>query len=86
MGNGIAHVFAMRNYNVNLIDISQEALEKAIVTISHNLDRMVKKELITETKKSSTIAQIQTITDLKEGVKNADLVIEANLKSLKSIL
>ena len=77
MGNGIAHVFAMRDYKVNLIDISQEALEKAVRTISHNLDRMVKKELITETKKSSTIAQIQTITDLKEGVKNADLVIEA---------
>ena len=77
MGNGIAHVFAMRDYKVNLIDISQEALEKAVRTISHNLDRMVKKELITETKKSSTIAQIRTITDLKEGVKNADLVIEA---------
>ena len=75
MGNGIAHVFAMRDYKVNLIDISQEALEKAVRTISHNLDRMVKKELITEEIKSSTIAQIQTITDLKEGVKNADLVL-----------
>ena len=47
MGNGIAHVFAQNGYQVNLIDVSQEALEKAVKTISRNLDRMVAKEKIT---------------------------------------
>ena len=47
MGNGIAHVFAQNGYNVNLIDVSEEALQKAMTTISKNLDRMVNKEKIT---------------------------------------
>ena len=48
MGNGIAHTFAQKNFNVNLVDISDESLKRAIDTISKNLDRMVKKEKITE--------------------------------------
>ena len=77
MGNGIAHVFAMKGHEVNLIDISEKALEKAILTIAKNLDRMVKKEKITEKVKRATIEGIATFTDIKEGVKGADLVVEA---------
>ncbi|WP_281540360.1 3-hydroxybutyryl-CoA dehydrogenase [Maribacter aestuarii] len=77
MGNGIAHVFAQNGYAVNLVDISKEALEKGIATITRNLDRMITKEHITESQKSSTLNHIKTTTDLKSGVKNADLVIEA---------
>ncbi len=77
MGNGIAHVFAMKGHEVNLIDISEKALEKAILTIAKNLDRMVKKEKITEKVKRATIEGIATFTDMKEGVKGADLVVEA---------
>ena len=77
MGNGIAHVFAMKGYKVNLIDISEEALEKALATIGKNLDRMLKKERISEADKVATLANISTFTDMKEGVEIADLVIEA---------
>ena len=77
MGNGIAHVFAMKGYKVNLIDISAEALEKAMATIGKNLDRMLKKERISEDDKVATLTNISTFTDMLEGVKNADLVIEA---------
>lgn len=77
MGNGIAHVFAMKGYTVNLIDIAPNALEKAIATISKNLGRMVAKEKISEADKDATLANITTFTDMSEGVKNADLVVEA---------
>ncbi|KAA3623144.1 MAG: 3-hydroxybutyryl-CoA dehydrogenase [Bacteroidetes bacterium] len=77
MGNGIAHVFAMKGYTVNLIDIAPDALEKAIATISKNLGRMVAKEKISEAEKDATLANITTFTDMSEGVKNADLVVEA---------
>jgi 3-hydroxybutyryl-CoA dehydrogenase len=77
MGNGIAHVFAMKGYTVNLIDISPVALEKALATIGKNLDRMISKEKITEADKTATLNTITTFSDLAEGVKNADLVVEA---------
>ena len=77
MGNGIAHVFAMKGHQVHLIDISESALEKAILTIAKNLDRMVKKEKISEAEKRATIENISTYTDLAEGVKGMDLVVEA---------
>ncbi|WP_425391142.1 3-hydroxybutyryl-CoA dehydrogenase [Ekhidna sp.] len=77
MGNGIAHVFAQNGYNVSLIDINEAALEKAIATISKNLDRMVQKEKITEADKESALKNITTFTSTEEGVKNADLVVEA---------
>ena len=77
MGNGIAHVFAQSGYNVSLIDISESALEKAVATISKNLDRMVQKEKITEGDKEATLGNISTFTSTEEGVKQADLVVEA---------
>ncbi|MFK7937264.1 MAG: 3-hydroxybutyryl-CoA dehydrogenase [Saprospiraceae bacterium] len=77
MGNGNAHDFAMKGYEVNLVDISAAALEKAIATIRKNLDRMVKKERITTAEVEATIGRITTLTDMANGVKNADLVVEA---------
>ena len=77
MGNGIAHTFAQFNYKVNLIDISEASLEKGIATIARNLDRMVSKEKISEADKNQTLANISTFTSIKDGVKNADLVVEA---------
>ena len=77
MGNGIAHVFAQFGYNVNLIDINEPALQKAIATISKNLDRQVTKGALTEADKTATLNNIKTFTKLEEGVKNADLVVEA---------
>ncbi len=77
MGNGIAHTFAQFNYQVQLIDISQAALDKGIATITKNLDRMVAKEKITEAEKTQTLANITTYTSLKEGVQYASLVVEA---------
>ncbi len=77
MGNGIAHIFAMNDFNVTLVDISEQALEKAIATIDKNLWRMVAKEKISEEDKTETIGKITTSTNLQEAVKNADLVVEA---------
>lgn len=77
MGNGIAHVFAMNQFEVALCDVNPQSLEKAMATISSNLDRMVKKEVITEEIKSSTLFNITTYTELSEACKNADLIVEA---------
>jgi 3-hydroxybutyryl-CoA dehydrogenase len=77
MGNGIAHVFAQNGFQVNLVDISQDALDKALLTIGKNLDRQVKKEAITAQIKLDTLNNITTFTQMEEGVKSADLVVEA---------
>ena len=77
MGNGIAHTFAQHGYKVQLIDISQTAIDKGMSTIGKNLDRMISKEKITELDKLNTLKNIQTFTSIKEGVKYAGLVIEA---------
>jgi len=77
MGNGIAHVFAQNNYNVHLIDVSQEALDRGLSTIVKNLDRLVDKGTITAEIKIQTLANITTFTSIAEGVKNVDLVVEA---------
>ncbi len=77
MGNGIAHVFAQNGFKVSLIDINQEALNKALATIEKNLDRQVKKELIDEAKKADTLQNIKTFVKMEEGVALADLVVEA---------
>ena len=77
MGNGIAHTFAQFNYNVQLIDISETALQKGLATIAKNLDRMVAKEKITEQEKENTLKNITTYTSVKEGVQYASLVVEA---------
>jgi len=77
MGNGIAHTFAQKGFKVNLIDISEKALEKGMATITTNLDRMIAKETITEEDKQQTLANIKTFTSTEEGVKGVDLVVEA---------
>lgn len=86
MGNGIAHVFAQTGYKVNLIDISENSLEKAIKTISKNLDRMVAKEKITSSNKDKTLQNLSVFSDLKDGIKEADLVIEAATENLDTKL
>lgn len=82
MGNGIAHTFAQNGFKVQLIDTNDLALKKALDTISKNLDRMVAKETISEEKKSETLSNITTFTNLKDGVENAYLVIEAATENI----
>ena len=77
MGNGIAHIFAQHGFKVSLVDVSRPALDKATHTIAKNLDRQIKKGNVDENLKSSTLANITTYTELKDGAANADLVIEA---------
>ena len=77
MGNGIAHVFAQNGYKVSLIDVSESALERAIKTISKNLDRLVIKEKISSADKEACLANINTFTMIDKGVQSADLVVEA---------
>ena len=77
MGNGIAHVFAQTGFNVTLIDVNPSQLEKAIASIAKNLDRQVSKGFITEEQKQTALKNIKAVPDLIEGVKNAELVVEA---------
>jgi len=83
MGNGIAHVFAQNGFNVTLIDLKQEMLDKALATIAKNLDRQVAKGSITEEQKAQTLANITPITSLQEGVAHADLVVEAATENVE---
>ncbi|MEQ6122410.1 3-hydroxybutyryl-CoA dehydrogenase [Reichenbachiella sp. MALMAid0571] len=82
MGNGIAHIFAQNGYNVTLIDISQTALDKALLIIDKNLERQIAKDLISREDKLSTLTKITTSTDLASGVKIADLIVEAATENL----
>ena len=82
MGNGIAHVFAQFGYRVNLIDVSQASLDKAIATIGKNLDRQLAKEAITESEKQNTLSNLTTFTSLIDGVKGVDLVVEAATENI----
>ena len=77
MGNGIAHVFAMQGYKVQLVDVSEQALSKAMATIEKNLDRMLRKEKIDEAGKTATLANITPGADLTKAAANADLIVEA---------
>ncbi|MEX2233688.1 MAG: 3-hydroxybutyryl-CoA dehydrogenase [Cyclobacteriaceae bacterium] len=77
MGNGIAHVFGQNGFKVSLVDVAADALKKALATVEKNLDRQVAKGTITEATKKSTLANITTHTDLKTGVRDAELVVEA---------
>ena len=83
MGNGIAHVFAQHGYAVNLIDTQSAALEKALQTIAKNLDRQVAKGVINAEDKQKTLDLITCFTDLKDGVQDRDLVIEAATENSK---
>ena len=82
MGNGIAHTFAQNNYNVTIVDISQVNLDKAIATITKNLDRMLAKEKITNDDKLKTLNNIMTSTNLNKAVENSDLVVEAATENI----
>jgi len=77
MGNGIAHVFAQTGFNVTLVDVNAAQLEKAIATISKNLDRQVAKGVLTEEQKANTLNNITTNTSIADGVANSNLVVEA---------
>lgn len=77
MGNGIAHVFAQYGFSVNLVDISQEQLDKALSMITKNFDRQVAKGAVSEEEKNKALSNITTITSLRDGVQQADLVVEA---------
>ena len=77
MGNGIAHTFAQKGFQVNLIDVSETALEKGIATITKNLDRMVARETITASDKEQTLSNIFTFTSISAGVNKVNLVVEA---------
>ncbi|MGE0587925.1 MAG: 3-hydroxyacyl-CoA dehydrogenase family protein [Cyclobacteriaceae bacterium] len=77
MGNGIAHVFALAGFKVSLVDISEESLKKAITTIEKNLSRQVEKGAIDENGKKKALENLTTFNDLKSGVVQADLVVEA---------
>jgi 3-hydroxybutyryl-CoA dehydrogenase len=77
MGNGIAHLFAQNGYAVSLVDVSQDQLNKAITTITKNLDRQLSKASITEEQKGNALKNITTYTSLEAGVKDAELVVEA---------
>ncbi|MDD3458408.1 MAG: 3-hydroxybutyryl-CoA dehydrogenase [Weeksellaceae bacterium] len=83
MGNGIAQTFAQKAYKVNLIDISDQAIERGINTITNNLDRMLGKGRITEEDKSATLANITTFINMEEGVRDVGLVIEAATENME---
>ena len=82
MGNGIAHVFAQFGYKVNLIDVSQVSLDKAVATITKNLDRQVAKGALTEADKLATLGNLTTYTAIPDGVKGVDLVVEAATENI----
>ena len=82
MGNGIAHTFAQTGFNVNLVDVSTESLEKGLKTITANLDRIVAKGNLTEDQKNATLKNISTFTQLEDAAKDADLIVEAATENL----
>jgi len=82
MGNGIAHVFAMNGFKVNLVDVSSERLAQALETIDKNLWRMVAKEKINEERKTETIENIKTYTSIEDAVGDCDLIVEAATENL----
>ncbi|WP_027378070.1 3-hydroxybutyryl-CoA dehydrogenase [Kaistella palustris] len=82
MGNGIAHTFAQTGFKVDLVDVSQQALDKGLATITKNLDRIVAKGNLTETQKQETLTKISTFTNLADCAANADLIVEAATENL----
>ena len=77
MGNGIAHVFAMNGFTTHLVDVNEKQLEKAIATITKNLDRMVVKGSISEEVKAKTLNNLITFFNTNDGVNGVELVVEA---------
>lgn len=83
MGNGIAHTFAQSGFQVGLVDVKQENLDRALKTIATNLDRIIAKGNLTEAEKNETLSNITTFTELKNAVSNADLIVEAATENLE---
>ncbi len=83
MGNGIAHTFAQFGYQVNLVDINEEALDRGLSTIAKNIDRQVAKGTLTESDKTDILQRIVAYTEIKDGVAEADLVVEAATENLE---
>jgi 3-hydroxybutyryl-CoA dehydrogenase len=83
MGNGIAHVFAMKGFSVTMVDISEKALEKGRATIEKNLDRMLSKGAISEGDKADTLANLSTATDISTVAPNCDLIVEAATENVE---
>ncbi len=86
MGNGIAHVFAQNGFEVQLCDVSQEYLDKAVATISKNMDRQIKKEILTPEEKEKALSNIVTVVDFKNISKDTDLIIEAIIENKEAKL
>src|SRR6187402_72675 len=82
MGNGIAHVFVQHGYKVSLIDISEEALKKGLAAIEKNLGRQVEKGTITDEVRNTALSNLTSTTFIKEGVANAQLIIEAATENI----
>ncbi|QFG53007.1 3-hydroxybutyryl-CoA dehydrogenase [Chryseobacterium sp.] len=82
MGNGIAHTFAQTGYEVSLVDVSQDALDRGLKTITSNLDRIIAKGNLTEDQKSATLNRISTFTQLEDAAKEADLIVEAATENI----
>jgi 3-hydroxybutyryl-CoA dehydrogenase len=80
MGNGIAHVFAQTGWDVTLVDVSQELLDKAVGTIRRNMDRQIKKGALQEEERDEALARVTTSTDL-DAVTDAGLIVEAATES-----
>lgn len=83
MGNGIAHVFAQSGFSVTLVDVNPSQLERALASISKNMDRQVSKGQMDETQKKESLARISTLTNINDGVKDADLVVEAATENIE---
>jgi 3-hydroxybutyryl-CoA dehydrogenase len=83
MGNGIAHTFAQNNFKVELVDVNIKSLDKAIQTISNNLDRMIIKEKISDLQRRNTLKNITKKTTITSTSKNPILVIEAATENLE---
>jgi len=83
MGNGIAHVFAMNGFQVNLVDMNPTSLEKAIATITKNLDRMLAKGSIDEAAKASTLANLNPVTSIESCAGTSDLIVEAATENVE---
>lgn len=83
MGNGIAHLFAQQGFSVALVDLSTDQLQKGMAAITKNMDRQISKETLTEAEKAASLQRITSFTTLADGVKIADLVVEAATEKLK---
>ena len=83
MGNGICHVFAHNGFKVNMMDINQAALDKALATVSKNMDRQVAKGTLTEDAKAQAMSRITTFTDMEDAVRDCDLVVEAATENIE---